>query len=113
MEESGRRKEKGGDRETDRNPGTARHTEAGMVSLVRMQTRAWSQVRKRKQEAGRTRTGGQTDAENRADFKNSKQKNPVSKKPKEKNYKIDIPAGRRGARTPSIPALGSQRQGDC
>jgi hypothetical protein len=84
VEESGRRKEKGGDRETDRNPGTARHTEAGMVSLVRMQTRAWSQVRKRKQEAGRTRTGGQTDAENRADFKNSKQKTLSLKNQKKK-----------------------------
>ena len=59
-----------------------------MVSLVRMQTRAWSQVRKRKQEAGRTRTGGQTDAENRADFKNSKQKTLSLKNQKKKIPKI-------------------------
>ena len=45
---------------TDRDPGTERHTEAGMVRLGRMQTRAWSPGR-RKQEAGRTRTGGQGD----------------------------------------------------
>ena len=52
---------------TDRDPGTARHTEAGMVRLGRMQTRAWSPGRRKEKEGeGRTGTGGQTDTETRA-----------------------------------------------
>ena len=44
-------------KETDRDPGTARHTEAGMVRLVRMRTRARSPVRREKEGEGRTNQG--------------------------------------------------------
>ena len=42
-------------KETDRDPGTARHTEAGMVRLGRMRTRARSPVRREKEGEGRRR----------------------------------------------------------
>jgi hypothetical protein len=42
-------KKEGEGRLTDRDPGTERHTEAGMVRLGRMQTRAWSPGSRRKQ----------------------------------------------------------------
>ena len=59
-------KKEGEGRLTDRDPGTERHTEAGMVRLGRMQTRAWSPGRRRKQEQGEPGqgdrgTGGQRD----------------------------------------------------
>ena len=52
--------------ETDRDPGTARHTEAGMVRLGRMQTRAWSPGR-RKQGEGRRRENQDRGTDRRRD----------------------------------------------
>jgi len=44
-------------RETETDPGTARNTEAGMVRLGRMRTRARSPVRREKEGEGRTNQG--------------------------------------------------------